>query len=112
VLVFSFTRGGIPNPAGLPKNSLQRIDYFFSQSTLKKQTWLSMDRNNSADYKEEIIANNLKQFRVEVLGFNGQWYPQWPINKTDAPDSLPKAVRFSFATQESGDIGRIIELPL
>lgn len=111
-VIFSFTRAGIPNPSGLQKNSLQRIDYFFSKPVLKKQIWLTIDRNNSSDYKEEIVGNNFTQFKIELMGFDGLWYQQWPVNNNEAIDVLPKAIRFSFATQESGEINRIVELPL
>jgi type II secretion system protein J len=111
-VIFSFTRAGIPNPSGLQKNSLQRIDYFFSKPLLKKQIWLTMDRNNSEDYKEEIISNELTQFKVEMLGFDGVWYTQWPVNKNEAIDVLPKAIKFSFSTQGSGEVITLVELPL
>ena len=110
-ILFSFTRAGIPNPSVLQRNSLQRIDYLFAGQTLKKQIWLTIDRNNSADYKEEIVNNHLTLFKIEVLGFDGLWYSQWPVNNNEAIDALPKAIRFRFATQESGEISRIVELP-
>ena len=109
---FSFTRSGIANPLELPKSSLQRIDYFFNGKTLKKQTWLTIDRNNSADYREEIISSDLKTFKIEVMGFNGMWYQQWPLNKKDSLDILPKAIRFSFSTPIAENMTRIVELPL
>ena len=111
-VLFSFTRAGIPNPTGRQKNSLQRIDYIFNNKTLKKQTWLTIDRNNSADYSEEIISTTLEKFKVEVLGFDGNVYQQWPLNKTDPLDILPKAIRFTLTNKETGDISRLVELPL
>jgi general secretion pathway protein J len=112
VIVFSFTRAGIPNPTGLQKNSLQRIDYIFNKQTLKKRIWLSLDSNNTNDYREETVADNLEKFKIEVLGFNNTLYPQWPLNRTDPVDILPKAVKFSFTRKESGEINRLVELPL
>lgn len=111
-VIFSFTRAGIPNPSGLQKNSLQRIDYIFTRQTLKKRIWLSIDRNNSEDYREEIITTTLTQFKIELLGFNGVWYQQWPTNKTEPIDILPKAIKFSLAGKESGEISRLLELPI
>jgi general secretion pathway protein J len=109
-VVFSFTRGGIPNPSGNAKNSLQRIDYIFSNKTLKKQIWLVLDRNNSEDYSEEIISTNLDVFKIELLGFDDVLYQQWPLNKTDAISILPKAVKFTLNSQETGEISRLVEL--
>ena len=111
-IIFSFTRAGIPNPSGLQKNSLQRIDYLFSGKTLKKRTWLTIDRNNSADYSEEIISTNLNKFKIDILGFNNAWYQQWPTNNNDPIDLLPKAIRINLTLQDLGDINRLVELPL
>lgn len=113
LVVFSFTRAGIPNPSGLKKNSLQRIDYFFSKQTLKKRIWLTVDINNINDFREEIIMFPLEQFKIYVLGFNGEWYQQWPPNKQNDPiDLLPKAVKFTLVNEGSGQINRLLELPL
>lgn len=111
-LVFSFTRAGIPNPSGMQKNSLQRIDYIFNKPTLKRRQWLAVDSNNIEDFQEEIIADNLSQFKIEVLAFNGTWYQQWPLNKTDSADILPKGIKFSFSGEETGEVTRLVELPL
>lgn len=111
-IIFSFTRAGIPNPSGLQRNSLQRIDYLFSGKTLKKRTWLTIDRNNSADYSEEIITTTLAKFKIELLGFDGIWYQQWPTNKNDPIDLLPKAIKFNLMLQDSGEVSRLVELPL
>jgi general secretion pathway protein J len=111
-VLFSFTRAGIPNPSGRQKNSLQRIDYIFSNKTLKKQIWLTIDRNNSDAYSEEIISSNLDNFKIELLGFDGAVYQQWPLSKTDPIDILPKAIRFTLASKEAGEISRLVELPI
>jgi general secretion pathway protein J len=113
LVIFSFTRAGIPNPSGIQKNSLQRIDYIFNKQTLRKRIWLTVDINNIEDFREEIVLSPLKQFKVELLGYDNNWYPQWPVDiKTDPVDLLPKAVRFSLVTDELGQISRIVELPL
>lgn len=112
ILSFSFTHGGIPNPSGLVKSSLQRVDYFFSEKTLTKRIWLTVDNYNTDDHRDEIISTTLNQFKIEVLGFDGVWYSQWPNNKNDPPDLLPKAIKFTVAMPEFGEISRLIELPL
>jgi type II secretion system protein J len=111
-IIFSFTRAGIPNPTGVQKNSLQRIDYLFTKQLLKKRTWLSIDNNNSEDYREEIISEKLTQFKIEILGFNNNWYQQWPSQKNDPLDLMPKAVKVTLVSAETGEIVRLLELPL
>lgn len=112
-LLFSFTRAGIPNPSGVQKNSLQRIDYIFAKPVLKRRLWLAVDNNNIEEYQDEIIASNLSQFKIELLGFNGQWYQQWPVKRSDPADILPKLVKFSFISEAAaGEITRLVELPL
>jgi general secretion pathway protein J len=111
-LTFSFTRGGIPNPSGLQKSSLQRIDYFFSEKTLIKRIWLTVDNYNADDHRDEVISTTLNLFNIEVLGFDGVWYQQWPNNKNDPPDLLPKAIKFTLALPEFGEMSRLVELPI
>jgi general secretion pathway protein J len=111
-LLLSFTRGGIPNPTAVKRNSLQRIDYIFLNNTLKKRIWLTVDYNNEADYYEEIVLSALSQFKVEVLGFDGIWYRQWPGDRSMPADLLPQAIKITFTFSEFGEISRLIELPL
>lgn len=110
-VIFSFTRAGIPNPSGLQKNSLQRIDYIFNQHTLKKHIWLAVDTNNNA-YKEDIIATDLKQFKLELLGFDGLWYQQWPNSKSEPIDSLPKAIKLTVINQNTNEVMQLLDLPI
>lgn len=110
-IVFSFTRAGIPNPSGLQKSSLQRIDYIFKNQILKKRVWLAVDSNNE-DYKETTLSTTLTQFKIELLGFDDNFYQQWPMNRTDAADILPKAVKFSLNSKETSEINRVVDLPL
>lgn len=111
-VVFSFTRAGVPNPSGLQKNPLQRIDYLFSNQSLKKRLWLTVDNNNAEDYVTSTLATDVTQFKIELLGYDGNFYQQWPANQNDAPDILPKAIKFSLKSKESAEINRLVELPL
>jgi general secretion pathway protein J len=108
----SITRSGIPNPTGIKRSSLQRIDYVFMGNKLTKRNWIVLDNNNEMDYSEQLILSDLSEIKFQVLGLDGIWYSQWPGDRNLPMDLMPKAIKFTFNINPFGEISRIIQLPL
>jgi len=106
---FSFTRAGRPNPSGLRRSSLQRLDYFMDNNTLKKRVWFAPDNSDIQSFKEEELLKNITEIKVEALADNGGWHTTWP--PTGAPlDILPKAIKLTISEKDTGDFVQLIEL--
>ncbi|BCG64183.1 MAG: general secretion pathway protein J [Methyloprofundus sp.] len=109
-LQFSFTRAGHPNPSGIARSSLQRIDYYLQDKTLYKRIWFAPDNTETDNYREQQLLANVTQVTIQVLAYDKRWYSNWPPQ--NAPlNILPLALKISMSTPLYGDFEQIIELP-
>ena len=117
----SFTRGGRPNPAGLPRSSLERIDYRMENDTLYRDRWPVLDRAQGTEPLRAALLSGVTAFRVRFLDVNGNWAQDWPPPGTPtaaqspgglAPETpLPRAVEVTLDLKEGGSIKRLFVLP-
>ncbi|MDF1583085.1 MAG: type II secretion system minor pseudopilin GspJ [Methyloprofundus sp.] len=106
---FSFTRAGRPNPSGLPRSSLQRIDYFMDDNTLKKRVWFAPDNADIQNFKEQALLENITEIKVAAFADDGQWHTIWPPKDTPL-DILPKAIKLTISKKDTGNFVQLIEL--
>jgi len=106
----SFTRAGRPNPSGMRRSSLQRIEYFMDDDTLKKRVWRAPDNSDIRNSKELTLLPNITELIIEVLADNRRWYKSWPPQNSPI-DILPKAIKFTVKEKDKGEFMQIIEFP-
>lgn len=107
------TRGGWPNPASLPRGTLQRAHYRIDEGVLQRMHWNVLDAGLSS---EPIITELLDD--VESVVFNylppgGDWTDQWPpfgIVGTQAARIRPYVVEVVLTLDDQGEIRRFFEV--
>lgn len=116
------TRGGWPNPAGLPhRGTLQRVQYRLDDGKLLREYWPVVDRVLGQEPRSEALLTGVKE--AKFLFFDteqgpGEWQPQWPplrnaggtVAGTEA-SRLPRAIRMTLELEDWGEIERLIEVP-
>ena len=113
--VLALTRDGWRNPLGLPRSSLQRVTYLFSDKQLVRQSWGILDRAPNSEAYSEVLLDQVTAVEVRFLGPDGQWSGYWPPqttvvqNNTAAPP--PRAVEVSLDVEGWGRITRLFRVP-
>lgn len=116
------TRGGWPNPAGLPhRGTLQRVQYRLEDGKLLREYWPVLDRGVlGQEPRSEALLTGVKE--AKFLYFDkeqgaGEWQQQWPplrnAGGTDAGTaaSRPRAIQVTLDLDDWGEIERLIEVP-
>jgi len=107
-----FTMGGWRNPSGLPRSSMQRVAYRLDGNKLYRITWPFVDRVSGTVPSSRVILDEVTDFRVRILGDNGDWQDSWPPDKPAAPSSaeqnvLPRALEAIVTLEGWGEIRRL-----
>ena len=115
------TRGGWPNPAGLPhRGTLQRVQYRLEDGNLFREYWPVVDPVLGQEPRSETLLTGVKDVKFLFLDAEqgaGEWQQQWPplLNAggvdAGAPLSRPRAVRVTLELEDWGEIERLIEVP-
>ena len=111
------TRGGWPNPAGLPhRGTLQRVQYRLEDDKLFREYWPVVDPVLGDKPRSEELLSGVKSVKLLFLDSSpgaGEWQPQWPPlrNAAAAPAGRPRAVRVTLDLEEWGEIERLMEMP-
>lgn len=109
-----FTRGGWRNPAGLPRGTLQRVQYRLDDDTLLREYWPVLDRVLGLEPRSEILLDDLDELRLEFLDDGDQWQALWPPLRTGGSSSCeqrPRAVRITLELAGWGELQRLVEVP-
>ncbi|MEQ1800503.1 MAG: type II secretion system minor pseudopilin GspJ [Gammaproteobacteria bacterium] len=112
------TRGGWPNPAGLPhRGTLQRVQYRLEDGKLFRDYWPVVDSTLGAEPRSEELLTGVKD--VKLLFFDttqgagpGEWQPQWPpLRSADTAEGRrPRAIQMTLELDDWGTIERLIEV--
>lgn len=111
------TRGGWPNPAGLPhRGTLQRVQYRLEDGKLFREYWPVVDPVLGQEPRSEELLSGVKDVKLlfrDTCPGAGEWQQQWPPLRTAAgtPGSRPCAVRITLDLEDWGEIERLIEVP-
>ena len=112
--VLEFTRTGWNNPMQFPRSDMQRVAYRLHDDDEQKRVlqrifWLVLDRVPESDPVIQTLLNDVIDFRVYVLDYDGEQHSLWP-----APDTtgiMPRALEIFLETKTLGEIRRIYALP-
>ncbi len=107
------TRGGWPNPAGLPRGTLQRVGWRIEDGELLRYHWTVLDPTLA---NEPVITQLMEDvdgilFRYRTAG--GEWTEQWPplgAQGTVAQRIRPQVVEVVLTLTDEGELRRFFEV--
>lgn len=111
------TRGGWPNPAGLPhRGTLQRVQYRLEDGKLFREYWPVVDPVLGQEPRSEALLTGVRDAKLLFLDAEqgpGEWQQQWPPlrNAGGTAASRPRAIRVTLDLEDWGEIERLIEVP-
>ena len=106
------THGGWPNPAGVPRSTLQRTAYRIEDGELLRYHWNVLDRTANNTPLATVMLENVDRLTFRFLQLNDEWTEQWPPLDAQATSNtnLPRAVEIVLALPDEGEITRIVEV--
>jgi general secretion pathway protein J len=128
----ALTRAGWTNPNGLQRPGLQRVAYYFSDGTLRREYWTVLDPTQSSQAVRRDLMTHLKSVSLRFMdvqvgntkqlgqspgaatsGGNITWSPIWPPLNNAGQNMLryrPIAVEITLETEDWGKIIRYVEI--
>ncbi len=104
-LEFTRFRPGIPTEFSLV--DMVRIDYVFSDNTLWRRTWHTLDRVPQTGFDERMVLEGVNSLSWEF--YRDNWQDFWPQASDPFSQSrLPRAVRLTVNLENGRHIERVI----
>jgi general secretion pathway protein J len=110
------TRVGFANPLAEPRSNLERVAYAVDAQKLMRGRYATLDRAPDASPAATAVLDATQAVSFRYLGSDGAWRSTWP--PSDAPSNgtltyelLPRAIEFRIATNDVGELRRVVELP-
>ncbi|EDY86475.1 general secretion pathway protein J [gamma proteobacterium HTCC5015] len=119
-VALGLTRGGWPNPAGLPLSNTARVEYHLRPSEeeseegealfdLYRVYWRPPDSASREPDRERRLLQRVRAFEVRYLDMDRQWQEDWPpLNQTAA--GLPRALEVRIDLAPFGEIKRLFRV--
>ncbi|MBT8444717.1 MAG: type II secretion system minor pseudopilin GspJ [Gammaproteobacteria bacterium] len=107
------TRGGWPNPAALPRGTLQRAQYRIDDGELVRLHWNVLDVGLSNEPVVTILLDDVESIVFNYLEPGGNWSDQWPpfgTVGTQASRMRPHVVEVELTLNDQGEIRRFFEV--
>ncbi|MEM8563128.1 MAG: type II secretion system minor pseudopilin GspJ [Pseudomonadota bacterium] len=123
----SFTRGGWHNPNGLPRSSLQRVNYRLEDGALWRDSYNVLDRAPDTEPRQVLLLDGVEVLELVFLGDLGSaqregrsttldtrdWQANWVADTSatglDVP--APVALEIRLELEDLGELRRIYALP-
>lgn len=106
------THGGWPNPAGVPRSTLQRTAYRIEDDELIRYHWNVLDRTVNNTPVKTVMLEDVEALAFRFLSVGDEWAGQWPPLSAQgaAATSLPRAVEIVLVLPDEGEITRVVEV--
>jgi general secretion pathway protein J len=106
------THGGWPNPAGVPRSTLQRTAYRIEDGELIRYHWNVLDRTVNNLPVTTVMLEDVDSLAFRFLNVNDEWIGQWPPLAAQAGSgaNLPRAVEIVLVLPDEGEITRMVEV--
>jgi general secretion pathway protein J len=106
-----FSREGWRNPAGLPRSTIQRVQYRLEEETLIREQWPVLDRTLASEPTALELLEGVTELEFEFLDYSDQWQIQWPpVTPGGANEVWPRAIRINLTLKNNGKLQRLIEV--
>lgn len=105
----TLSRTGRPNPGGLKRPAIQRIQLFVEDNTLIRRSYKVLDLSSYDQYTDNVLIENVKEVQFEAFSKAGNWETQWPpydpnIDEETKRTLLPKAVKMTIEIENLGKL--------
>lgn len=107
------TRGGWPNPAGLPRGTLQRASYRIEDGELLRFHWNVLDPTLNNEPVGTVLLDDVESILFNYLEPGGDWTNQWPpfgVTGSQALRMRPQVVEIVLTLIDEGEIRRFFEV--
>jgi len=111
--LLAITHGGWPNPAGLPRSTMQRSVYLLQEDKLLRVYNTVLDATYSNNAIATEILDGVVSLEFRLLQDNLETINQWPPLGAQGAYALqvrPRAVEIILTLEDEGEIRRIIEV--
>ena len=106
-----FSRECWRNPAGLPRSTIQRVQYRLEEETLIREQWPVLDRTLASEQTALELLEGVTELEFEFLDYSDQWQIQWPpVTPGGANEVWPRAIRINLTLKNNGKLQRLIEV--
>jgi general secretion pathway protein J len=114
--LFTFTRGGWTNPAGIQRSELQRVSYSLENGALVRQYYPVLDATEAVQPIKRTLIDHVKNFSLRFMDAGHNWQNGWPPITSGAgaitalPRLRPVAVEVTIELDDWGVLIRHIEV--
>ncbi|MEZ5499654.1 MAG: type II secretion system minor pseudopilin GspJ [Steroidobacteraceae bacterium] len=111
------TRSGWANPAGLPRSTLQRVQYLRKDKQLIRAYLPVLDAAQGVLPLQRVLLDGVDDVKLRFMDNGRRWLEQWPVAIPGSQSglqqfrSLPIAIEITVRLEDVGEIVRIIETP-
>lgn len=91
VPILQFVRGGWDNLSGLPRSSLQKVEYWVRQGRLERRTYAQVDGAVGDD--PAVLLDQVEDVTLRFRDTQGEWRSEWVPTQ---PDLIPRAVELTI----------------
>src|ERR1700734_2919988 len=90
--LFTFTRGGWTNPAGIQRSELQRVSYSIEKGALIRQYYPVLDATEAVQPIKRTLLDHVKNFSLRFMDAGHNWQNGWPpiTSGAEAITALPR----------------------
>jgi general secretion pathway protein J len=107
------THGGWPNPAGLPRSTLQRTAYRIEDEELVRYHWTVLDRTYANEPYGTVLLDDILGLNFRFLQASGEWTEQWPPQGQQGASGArlrPLAIEIVLTLPDEGELTRVVEV--
>ncbi len=112
-VLLAITHGGWPNPAGLPRSTMQRTVYLLQEDKLLRVYNTVLDATYSNNAVTTEILDGVVSLEFRMIDDNLATTNQWPPLNAQGASALllrPRAVEIILTLEDEGEIRRVIEV--
>jgi general secretion pathway protein J len=107
--LIEFTRGGWPNPAGLARSTLARVQWTLEDGTLRRTAQARPDAQRTSEPPRRVYLEDVAAAELRFLAPGGDWRDQWPpLNTGPEGPTMPQAIEVTLELDDWGEIRRLI----
>ena len=100
--IIEFTRAGNPNPLGVTRSSLQRVQYDLQDEKLIRKSWNIVDHIDAEPITMPLL-DDVEGLSFRFLDNNNAWSDNWGKNII----AIPKAIEMKVEHKNWGEIVRL-----
>lgn len=118
----TFSRAGWSNPAGIQRPAEQRVRYRYSDESIVREHWVSLDPALNTAPRERVLLTKVKAVEIRFLDpATREWRTDWPAVTASGPlnpmnidlllRSRPLCIEITIEFEDWGRITRLFEIP-